>query len=59
MSAARIAAGMRARLGRREELRPGDRVITGVVAPPYAAREGDRVRLELGAVGGVELAFGA
>lgn len=40
-----------------EALRPGDRIITGVLAPPHAATPGDRVRLELEALGGVELAF--
>ena len=40
-----------------EELRPGDRIITGVLAPPHEASEGDTVRLELDAVGGVELRF--
>jgi 2-oxo-3-hexenedioate decarboxylase len=40
-----------------EELLPGHRIITGVLAPPHAARPGDRVRLELEALGGVELVF--
>ena len=40
-----------------EELRPGDRIITGVLAPPHEASEGDTVRLELDAVGSVELRF--
>jgi len=40
-----------------ENLVPGQRIITGVLAPPHAARPGDRVRLELDAVGGVELLF--
>jgi 2-keto-4-pentenoate hydratase len=40
-----------------EELRPGDRVITGVLAPPHEASGGDIVRLELDAVGSVELRF--
>jgi 2-keto-4-pentenoate hydratase len=40
-----------------EELRPGDRIITGVLAPPYEAKEGDTVRLELDELGGVELRF--
>jgi 2-keto-4-pentenoate hydratase len=40
-----------------ERLRPGDRIITGVLAPPHRARPGDTVRLELEAVGGVELRF--
>jgi 2-keto-4-pentenoate hydratase len=42
-----------------EELRPGDRIITGILAPPHAAEPGDTVRLELEAVGGVELRFAA
>ncbi|MEA2332932.1 MAG: 2-oxo-3-hexenedioate decarboxylase [Thermoleophilaceae bacterium] len=40
-----------------EELVPGQRIITGVLAPPHAAQPGDRVRLELDAVGAVELLF--
>ena len=40
-----------------EELRAGDRIITGVLAPPHEAQEGDTVRLELEALGGVELRF--
>jgi 2-keto-4-pentenoate hydratase len=40
-----------------EELVPGHRIITGVLAPPHAAHPGDRVRLELDALGGVELLF--
>jgi 2-keto-4-pentenoate hydratase len=40
-----------------EELRAGERIITGVLAPPYEAKEGDTVRLELEALGGVELSF--
>jgi len=40
-----------------QELAPGDRIITGVLAPPHAARPGDRVRLELDELGGVELLF--
>jgi 2-keto-4-pentenoate hydratase len=40
-----------------EELRPGDRIITGVLAPPYEAQEGDTVRLELDELGSVELRF--
>ena len=42
-----------------ERLRPGERIITGVLAPPHPARPGDRVRLELEALGGVELRFTA
>lgn len=40
-----------------EELRAGDRIITGVLAPPHTAEPGDTVRLELEALGGVELRF--
>jgi 2-keto-4-pentenoate hydratase len=40
-----------------EELRPGDRIITGVLAPPHNASPGDSVRLELDGLGGVELRF--
>ena len=40
-----------------EELRPGERIITGVLAPPYEAKEGDTVRLELDALGSVEVRF--
>jgi 2-keto-4-pentenoate hydratase len=40
-----------------EQLRPGERIITGVLAPPHEAQEGDTVRLELEALGGVELRF--
>lgn len=40
-----------------EQLRPGERIITGVLAPPYEAQEGDTVRLELDELGGVELRF--
>jgi 2-keto-4-pentenoate hydratase len=40
-----------------EELRPGDRIITGIIAPPHRARPGDTVRLELEELGGVELRF--
>jgi 2-keto-4-pentenoate hydratase len=40
-----------------EQLRPGERIITGVLAPPHAAQPGDTVRLELDALGGVELRF--
>jgi 2-keto-4-pentenoate hydratase len=40
-----------------EELRAGDRIITGIIAPPHHAAPGDIVRLELEAVGGVELRF--
>jgi 2-keto-4-pentenoate hydratase len=40
-----------------EHLRPGERIITGVLAPPHPAQPGDTVRLELEALGGVELRF--
>ena len=40
-----------------ERLQPGQRIITGVLAPAHAARPGDSVRLELEAVGAVELHF--
>jgi 2-keto-4-pentenoate hydratase len=40
-----------------EELRAGDRIITGIIAPPHEAQPGDTVRLELEALGGVELSF--
>lgn len=39
------------------ELRPGDRIITGVLAPPPGVGAGDRVRLEIDALGAVELSF--
>jgi 2-keto-4-pentenoate hydratase len=42
-----------------EELRPGERIITGVLVPPHPALPGDTVRLELEALGGVELRFAA
>ena len=40
-----------------EELRPGDRIITGIIAPPHHPQPGDTVRLELEELGGVELRF--
>jgi 2-keto-4-pentenoate hydratase len=40
-----------------EELQSGDRVITGILAPPHTAQPGDTVRLELEALGAVELHF--
>jgi 2-keto-4-pentenoate hydratase len=40
-----------------EDLLPGQRIITGILAPPHVARPGDRVRLELDQLGGVELQF--
>jgi 2-keto-4-pentenoate hydratase len=50
-----VVAGRLADAG--EELQPGDRIITGVLAPPHEASPGDTVRLELEALGGVELRF--
>jgi len=40
-----------------EQLQPGERIITGILAPPHIAHPGDRVRLELDELGGVELRF--
>jgi 2-keto-4-pentenoate hydratase len=40
-----------------EDLVAGQRIITGILAPPHVARPGDRVRLELDQLGGVELQF--
>ncbi len=40
-----------------ERLSPGERIITGVLAPPHKPEPGDTVRLELDALGGVELRF--
>jgi 2-keto-4-pentenoate hydratase len=40
-----------------EELRAGDRIITGIIAPPHEASPGDTVRLELESVGSVEVHF--
>jgi 2-keto-4-pentenoate hydratase len=40
-----------------EQIQPGDRIITGVLAPPHRASPGDTVRLELEGLGGVELRF--
>jgi 2-keto-4-pentenoate hydratase len=40
-----------------EQLRAGERIITGVLAPPYKVEPGDTVRLELDEVGSVELRF--
>jgi 2-keto-4-pentenoate hydratase len=51
----RVVAGRLEAAG--ERLRPGDRIITGVLAPPHEAKEGDTVRLELDGLGGVELRF--
>ena len=43
--------------GAGEQLRPGERIITGVLAPPHPAEPGDTVRLEVDGLGGVELRF--
>jgi 2-keto-4-pentenoate hydratase len=40
-----------------ERLRAGERIITGVLAPPPRATAGDWVRLELDSLGGVEIGF--
>jgi 2-keto-4-pentenoate hydratase len=40
-----------------QDLAPGQRIITGILAPPHLAKPGDRVRLELDELGGVELLF--
>jgi 2-keto-4-pentenoate hydratase len=40
-----------------EELAPRQLIITGILAPPHVAHPGDRVRLELDALGAVELLF--
>jgi 2-keto-4-pentenoate hydratase len=40
-----------------ERLSPGERIITGVLAPPHKPEAGDVVRLELEKVGAVELRF--
>jgi 2-keto-4-pentenoate hydratase len=40
-----------------EALQAGDRIITGILAPPHPARPGDTVRLELDALGSVGLRF--
>jgi 2-keto-4-pentenoate hydratase len=54
----RMVEAVAARLGEADEqLRPGERIITGVLAPPHRAEPGDTVRLELDAIGGVELRF--
>jgi 2-keto-4-pentenoate hydratase len=52
-----VEAVARRLAGAGEELRPGERIITGILAPPHTARLGDTVRLELEAVGAVELRF--
>ncbi len=41
-----------------ERLRPGDRIITGVLAPPPTVAAGQRVRLELDRLGAVEVSLG-
>ena len=54
----RMVEAVAARLAEADEqLRAGERIITGVLAPPHKAQPGDTVRLELDAVGGVELRF--
>lgn len=40
-----------------EQLQAGQRIITGVLAPPHAAQPGDAVRLEIDGLGGVEVHF--
>ena len=40
-----------------EALAPGERIITGVLAPPPPVEPGDTVRLELDALGAVGLSF--
>jgi 2-keto-4-pentenoate hydratase len=40
-----------------EQLRPGERIITGILAPPHTPEPGDVVRLELEGAGAVELRF--
>jgi 2-keto-4-pentenoate hydratase len=52
-----IEAVRRRLLAADEDLSPGDRIITGVIAPPHAAQPGDVVRLELQALGSVQLLF--
>jgi 2-keto-4-pentenoate hydratase len=50
-----VVAGRLADAG--EHLEAGQRIITGVLAPPHAAKPGDVVRLEVDGLGGVELRF--
>jgi 2-keto-4-pentenoate hydratase len=50
-----VVAGRLADAG--ERLEAGQRIITGVLAPPHAAQPGDVVRLEIDGLGGVELRF--
>ena len=53
-----MVAAVAGRLGEAgEELQPGDRIITGILAPPHEAQPGDTVRLELESLGAVELRF--
>ena len=40
-----------------ERLRAGDRIICGSLAPPIWVKAGDRVRVDLGLLGGVEVAL--
>ncbi len=40
-----------------EQLQAGERIITGVLAPPHKAGPGDRVRLEIDGIGAVEIGF--
>jgi 2-keto-4-pentenoate hydratase len=55
---ARMVEAVSARLeAAGERLQPGEIIITGVLAPPHKAEPGDTVRLELEAVGAVELRF--
>ena len=42
-----------------EKLRSGDRLITGVIAPPTPVEDGDSLRLEFERAGAVEVSFGA
>jgi 2-keto-4-pentenoate hydratase len=42
-----------------EVLGPGDRIITGAIAPPTPVADGDTVRHELEALGAVEVSFRA
>jgi len=42
-----------------ERLRAGDRIICGSLAPPILVKAGDRVRVDLGPLGGVETALTA
>lgn len=42
-----------------ERLRAGDRIICGSLAPPIWVKAGDRVRVDLGPLGSVEVALGA